>query len=83
MPKCLCFIVKFDMVQLPRLKQSLLPIKSSNIKNITGGYLYFGCFNSLGSLNPYLLLTQKFKVENFELIIIKTGMDRFQDFCKV
>ena len=52
-------------MQLPRLKQSLLPIKSSNIKNITGGYLYFGCFNSLGSLNPYLFNNNNSSSSNF------------------
>ena len=53
------------MVQLPRLKQSLLPIKSSNIKNITGGYLYFGFFNISGSLNPYLFNNNNSSSSNF------------------
>ena len=54
MPKCLCFMVMFDIVQLPLLKHSLFPIKSSSIINITGGNLKRGFGIVSGSLKPLL-----------------------------
>ena len=44
----------FDIVQLPRLKHSLFPIKSSSIRKITGGNLKRGFCNVSGSLKPLL-----------------------------
>ena len=52
-PKCLWRTVILAIKQLPRLKQSFVPIISSNIKNTTGGYLYFGFLMCSGSVKSY------------------------------
>jgi hypothetical protein len=76
-PKCLCFIIRFDISELPFLKHSIEPIKSSNIINITGGYLYLGLnvsgFTTLNNNTTILSSLNVPGVSSFNSITLNTN----------